>query len=76
MRLVRLKITETPVFARAPARDDTVRLPFTEAYGGMGMGCLPAACAPLSSLCVLALRGTRDVVIDGGAAPEVAPAPA
>lgn len=54
-----------------------VAAPLTAAFGGIGIGYFLAALAVLSTLCVLALRETKDVVIDGpvdGAAPAPASA--
>jgi MFS family permease len=52
-----------------------VAAPLTAAYGGIGVGVYLALLGLLSTLCVLALRETRDAVIDA-AVPAPAPAPA
>ncbi|GAA5147260.1 MFS transporter [Pseudonocardia eucalypti] len=49
-----------------------IAAPLTAAYGGIGVGAYLALLGLLSTLCVLALRETRDVVID--AAPAAATA--
>jgi hypothetical protein len=50
-----------------------VAAPLTAAYGGIGVGVYLALLGLLSTLCVLALRETRDEVIDA-AVPAPAPA--
>ena len=47
--------------------------PLTAAFGGIGVGVYLAALGMLSVLCVVALRETKDAVLDG-AVPAVAPA--
>ncbi len=54
-----------------------VAAPITAAYGGIGVGVYLAGVGLLSTLCVLALRETKDVVIDqplDGISPAAAPA--